>query len=197
MATTNQKSERRMTSCIAPSVPTFRYDADVPDIPLRLAPTNLRELLVGAIAPLVAQAGHLEIALRVEAPPELPPTVVDPEKIAWAVTTLVGNALRFVKRGTRRMPGGSVVVRLAKSDDAVTVSVEDDGPGIPRDKLPWLFKRAPGATHAAGLGLMLIHDVVVAHGGRVDVESHTDGPARGTRVTLTLPGQSSTSAPQA
>lgn len=156
-------------------------------IPLRAEPTDLRPLLAGALEALREQANRLEIALTIEAPGDVPKVNVDAEKIAWAVATLVGNALRFVRHGTRRMPGGSIVVRLAPEDRGVAIVVEDDGPGIPPDKVPWLFRRRPGATHAAGLGLMLIHDVVVAHGGTVHVDSATEGSERGTRITLHLP----------
>jgi signal transduction histidine kinase len=156
-------------------------------IPLRAEPTDLRALLTGALGALRDQANQFEIALTIEAPADLPKVDVDAEKIAWAVATLVGNALRFVRHGTRRLPGGSIVVRLGRVPGAVTVAVEDDGPGIPPDKVPWLFERKPGATHAAGLGLMLIHDVVTAHGGTVDVRSAVEGPERGTRITLRLP----------
>ncbi len=149
--------------------------------------TNLPALLLGALEPLQTQAQHLDVSLRLEGPESLPPVMIDPEKIAWAVTTLVGNAMRFVKRGNRHMPGGSITVRLAREGDDVLVSVEDDGPGIPEGKVPYLFKRAPGAVHAAGLALMLVHDVAVAHGGSVEVESHTEGRERGTRITIRLP----------
>ena len=156
-------------------------------IPLRFEPTDLGALLRAALEPLREQARRLEIAVDVDATEKLPAVEVDAEKIAWAVTTLVGNAMRFVRHGTRRMPGGSIVVRVGRDHDAATIAVEDDGPGIASDKLPWLFRRKPSARHAAGLGLMLIHDVVVAHGGSVAVRSATEGAERGTRITLRLP----------
>ncbi len=156
-------------------------------IPLRPVATNLPQLLLGAMQPLQHQAGYVDVSLRLEGPESLPLVMIDPEKIAWAVTTLVGNSMRFVKRGNRHMPGGSIIVRLAREDDDVLITVDDDGPGIPDAKLPWLFKRAPGTVHAAGLALMLVHDVAVAHGGSVEVKSNTDGEQRGTRITIRLP----------
>jgi len=159
----------------------------MPSIPLRVEPTDLRALLAGALETLRAQASQLEVELTLDADNAVPKVDVDAEKIAWAVATLVGNALRFVRHGTRRLPGGSIVVRVRRDANGVAITVEDDGPGIPADKVPWLFKRRPGATHAAGLGLMLIHDVVAAHGGKVDVDSAIEGAARGTRITMHLP----------
>jgi signal transduction histidine kinase len=157
-------------------------------IPLRAEPTNLEALLHGAMEALESQASQQEITLRVEAPENLPLVVVDPEKIAWAVATLVGNALRYVRRGTRHLPGGTILVRVAReADEGVSITVDDDGPGIPPEKRAHLFARAPGTTHAVGLALMLVLDVVTAHGGTIEVATETQGQARGTRITLRLP----------
>lgn len=152
-------------------------------IPLHTTPTDLGALLSGALEIMKEQANDLEIALDVDVMEDVPRANVDPEKIAWAVTTLVGNAMRFVRKGSRHLPGGTIVVRVAREKDGVAISVEDDGPGIPKEKLPWLFERAPGTVHAAGLALMMIRDVAVAHGGSVDVASEPGG----TRITMHLP----------
>src|SRR5262245_33669899 len=115
-------------------------------IPLRRAETDLRALLASALEVLEQQAAGLDVALRLEVTSPLPAGMrLDPEKIAWAVTTLVGNALRYVRRGTRRMPGGSIEVELSflAERGEVVIAVQDDGPGIPADKLPWLFRRGP------------------------------------------------------
>ncbi|WP_394847320.1 ATP-binding protein [Pendulispora brunnea] len=162
----------------------------VESIPIRRSPTELHELLASSLEVLKRQASNLDVAFTIEASNDLPKDIcIDPEKIAWAVATLVGNALRYARPGTRLMPGGSVVVHLAyvREKDEVVIRVQDDGPGIPADKLPWLFQRANGKMHAAGLGLMLIHDVVTAHGGRIDVKSRTSGFEHGTSIALHIP----------
>jgi len=69
----------------------------------------------------------------------------------------------------------------------VTISVEDDCPGIPADKLSHLFERQAGSQHAVGLGLTLVNDIVVAHGGTVRVDSSTGHRGCGTRVCMMLP----------
>lgn len=143
---------------------------------------DLRALLTGALEVMKRQAEDLEISLDVDVATDVPSAYIDAEKIAWAVTTLVGNAMRFVKKGTRHMPGGSIVVRVERGDE-ITITVEDDGPGIPKEKLPWLFERAPGTVHAAGLALMMIRDVALAHHGSVDVASEPGS----TRITMHLP----------
>ena len=156
-------------------------------IPLRKSPTDLKALLSSALDGLQHQCEHTQVELQV-AGDEIPNVAIDPEKIAWAVATLVGNALRYVRHGSRNRPGGSIVVTLAKKPgDQIEIAVSDDGPGIPTDKVPYLFERKPGTLHAAGLALMLVHDVVVAHGGSVDVKSTTEVPDHGTRIALRLP----------
>jgi two-component system, OmpR family, sensor kinase len=78
-------------------------------------------------------------------------------------------------------------VRFDGAESVLLLTVEDDGPGIPAEKLPWLFKREQGGVHNAGLGLMLIGDVVAAHGGTIDVKSSTNGIDHGTSVAIKLP----------
>jgi signal transduction histidine kinase len=161
--------------------------AEVDAIPLDRRPTELLPLLTGTVEALRQQAVALDVSLGIEAPADLPPVRIDAEKVAWAVATLVGNAFRYVRRGNRRMPGGAIRVRLRIESGALVVVVEDDGPGIPSDKLANLFRKGGGITHGTGLALMLIRDVVAAHGGTVQVESTCDAFASGTSVTLRLP----------
>ena len=69
----------------------------------------------------------------------------------------------------------------------VVISVSDNGPGIPASKLPSLVQRDPDTQRTTGLALLLLHDVVAAHGGRMEIESSTEAKKHGTRVTLHLP----------
>jgi signal transduction histidine kinase len=157
-------------------------------VPLHRAPTDVRTLLEGAVEAMQKQAAAVDVTLKVESAPDLPRVVIDPEKVAWAVTSLVGNALRYARRGTRVLPGGVIVVRLSVTDDGMLlIAVEDDGPGIPQEKVDKLFARGSGVRHGAGLGLLVVRDVVAAHGGSVDVKSHCDRFTSGTTVTLHLP----------
>jgi len=156
-------------------------------VPLHRVPTDVRVLLEGAVEAMKQQAAALDVTLQVQSAPDLPQVVVDPEKIAWAVTTLVGNALRYARRGSRRLPGGSIVVRLSIEGDTLVVAVEDDGPGIPAEKVDKLFARGVGVRHGAGLGLMVVRDVVAAHGGSIEVKSGCERLTCGTTVTLRLP----------
>jgi signal transduction histidine kinase len=158
-------------------------------IPLHRRSTDLRKILGSSIEALEAQASAREVDLRFDAEDAVGRIDVDAEKIAWAVTTLVGNALRYVRAGTRLHPGGSIIVRLRKQDDAIVIDVQDDGPGIPRDKLLHLFERSPDDAHTSSLALLLIHDVVAAHGGTVSAKSSTSAADHGTTITLRIPAR--------
>ena len=157
---------------------------------LRRARIDLRALLAHCMATLERQARALDVDLRIEVDDAVPELVLlDPEKIGWAVTSLVGNSLRHVKHGTRQMPGGSIGVRTrwdAQRRELV-VAVADDGPGIPPAIQERLFRRAPGASQATGLALTVVRDVVAAHGGTMDVETSTDAETHGTTVTFRVP----------
>ncbi len=161
--------------------------AEIEAIAIQRQPTDLFALLTGTIETLQQQAIALDIELTVEAAPNLRHVRVDPEKVAWVVATLVGNAFRYVRRGSRYKPGGSISVRLRADDDALLIVVEDDGPGIAPDKLAHLFQKGAGVTHGTGLALMLIRDVIAAHGGTVEVKSRCNDVECGTSVTLRLP----------
>jgi signal transduction histidine kinase len=69
----------------------------------------------------------------------------------------------------------------------ITIEVQDDGPGIPADSVTRLFKRDGLNVRGAGLALLLISDIMVAQGGRVDVRSNVDPIGHGTTIRLTFP----------
>jgi signal transduction histidine kinase len=86
------------------------------------------------------------------------------------MSNLVGNAIKFTPAG------GSISVEVEVLRDAVRTTVSDTGTGIDPDLLPALFNRfTQGSTdkRAAGwgLGLMIVREIVEAHGGRLNVRS--------------------------
>lgn len=158
---------------------------------LRRTTTALLPLLRHALGALFEQAQATDVSLKLEPVGALPETVsLDPEKVGWAVAQLVGNAMRYVRRGTYTRPGGAVRVAVSHepATDRVVIAVEDDGPGIPADRLPWLFARKGGAPSAVGLSLGMVRDVAEAHGGAVDVRSQV-GDDAGTTITLRFPAR--------
>ena len=105
----------------------------------------------------------------------------DVRKLALAMSNLVDNAIKYGKKGGRVTVSGKI------EPSGCTLEVKDDGPGIPKEKLPYLFERRSGAHHADGLALSLVRDIVAAHGGRIEVESRTGADEHGTSIAMRLP----------
>lgn len=109
----------------------------------------------------------------------------DPDRITQVVGNLVQNALHY-------SPSSSEVrVGVEDDGDHVVVSVHNDGPPIPRDRLPQIFEPLRRATteltkrtRSVGLGLYIVKHIVDAHRGTVSAES---SPEEGTTLTVRLP----------
>jgi signal transduction histidine kinase len=161
-------------------------------MPVRRITTDLRRLLPSTLEVLARQAKSLDVALTIDIQKDLDPISLDAEKIAWVVTALVGNALRYVRHGSYTRPGGTVTVRATCSADAreVTIETQDDGPGIPPDALRTLSADQRTGTRI-GLGLSMVREAVVAHGGTMAILTNTDDLHRGTTIRIRLPVVSS------
>jgi two-component system, OmpR family, phosphate regulon sensor histidine kinase PhoR len=126
-----------------------------------------------------------ELKAELDVPDELPPLRADEGRLQEIVYNLLDNAVKYSPAG------GRIVVRAACDDDNFSLSVSDNGPGIPTRDLPRIFERfyrADKARHrdlgGTGLGLSIVKHIAQLHGGRVDAESELGG---GTTIRVTLP----------
>jgi signal transduction histidine kinase len=116
--------------------------------------------------------------------PHLPALSADPDRLAQAIGNLLSNALKYTP------PGGSVSVEVTVEDGALCIAVADSGPGIPiqeQERIFVPFHRGPRTgrqPRGMGLGLNIARELVVAHGGRLDLRS---APGQGSRFTIRLP----------
>jgi PAS domain S-box-containing protein len=149
-------------------------------IALERGMVSLSELVERMARVFALQAREQGIALEAKVPPGDLGVSGDATKLTWALSNLIGNALRYTPRG------GTIRVEVAPAGEVVRLAVSDTGPGIPPDRRERIFERhiqgdEPGA---AGLGLAIVRDVVQAHGGRIFLESEV---GRGSRFILELP----------
>ena len=124
--------------------------------------------------------------VSIDLPEDLPRVMVDRQRIVQVLNNLFSNAARYSRESS------PIQVAAVRDGMSVAVSVTDQGPGVPPDLLPHLFRkhaeiagRAQTGQGGFGLGLLICRGLVEAHGGRIWAESA--GVGRGTRVTFTVP----------
>jgi two-component system sensor histidine kinase BaeS len=117
-------------------------------------------------------------------PADLPTMQLDSDRLAQALSNLLSNAIKYTPAG------GSVSIGAGVEDNAVWIQVGDTGPGIEPEEQALIFNAyyrgcASGRfPQGMGLGLTIARDLVVAHGGRLEVDST---PGQGSRFTIWLP----------
>lgn len=134
------------------------------------------------------QAGFAQKGVTLER--ELAPAAIagDQGRLAQIVVNLLSNALRYTE------PGGQVRLRVAAEGDTAVLEVADSGIGIDAEDLKHIFKRFWRAdksrsrvTGGTGIGLAIVRELVIAHEGRIDVES---APGQGSRFRVSFPASS-------
>lgn len=132
-----------------------------------------------------AQEQHKSFEYRL--PASALPVLGDVDRLQQVFSNLVGNALKYTP------PGGTVVLSATVDGGSAVVSVQDEGEGIPSDRLPRifdLFQRATTTGSGLGVGLAVVKALVTAHGGTVTAES--EGLGRGATFRVRLPLTSAT-----
>jgi signal transduction histidine kinase len=123
-----------------------------------------------------------EIALEASIDDPLPHICGDADRLAQALTNLIGNALKFTPAG------GKVQLAVKLREPNIRFTVTDSGSGIAASDLPHLFEpfwQAKKTAHlGAGLGLKITRAIVEAHDGRIEVQNV---PAGGACFTFDLP----------
>jgi two-component system, OmpR family, sensor kinase len=123
-----------------------------------------------------ARRRGIDYAKRFEAQPTI---VSDGDRVLQIISNLLSNAFRWTP------DGGRVGLELSASNGRVSVAVDDSGPGVPAEERERIFRpfwsRDDSGT---GLGLAIAHELAVALGGNIELDSR---PGRGSRFELVLP----------
>jgi signal transduction histidine kinase len=170
---------------------------------------SLHEIITALLDFSRIQAGHLELDIRdvpvrpwleqmltrlravtethrvtLDAPDDVA-VRADPVLLDRVVENLLSNAVKHTPEGT------SVTLSAAAGDGQATISVADDGPGIPPWEVPHLGDRffrggdaATRRTRGTGLGLAFVREILELHGSRLEIESE---PGRGSTFSFRLP----------
>jgi two-component system phosphate regulon sensor histidine kinase PhoR len=147
---------------------------------------DVGEVATESVERLRLFADRQGVTLRVDRPARLPAVRGDAARLAQVFVNLLHNAVKFSP------DGGEVRVSVRTRTDAVVVSVEDHGVGIPRAAQPRIFERfykvdrarVRGVTGGTGLGLAIARHIIEQHGGRIWVES---AEGRGSTFSFSVP----------
>lgn len=127
-------------------------------------------------------------SIRLESELQPAPVRGEATRLAQLTNNLVDNALKFTPAG------GTIRVRTSATADAVWLTVEDTGPGIPREDLPRVFdrfftgdrsRRRGDRVGGTGLGLSICRAVAEGYGGKIELFNNRDG---GATAAVKLPG---------
>jgi two-component system sensor histidine kinase BaeS len=140
--------------------------------------------LSGVLGPWREAAKAKGVAWETAIPGQLPEIWIDPERMRQVLGNLLSNAIKYTAAG------GVIRVVAGHEGGWVWIRVEDTGRGIASEEREKIFTpfyragRADDGVQGMGLGLTIARDLVVAHGGRIGVES---APGVGSAFTVWLP----------
>ena len=153
---------------------------------LELRPDDIRGTIESAVEQQMATAERKGITLTASVPDRPIRILHDAPRVGQVVTNLVGNALKFTRRG-----GAVRVTARPDTGGGVRIEVADTGVGIHPQELPRIFERFYRGSEAneargtgSGLGLAIVKSIVDMHHGSIAVESRV---GYGSRFVVTLP----------
>jgi signal transduction histidine kinase len=151
---------------------------------------DVREVVDDALGRMSQVFKERGVALVAELPPRTPPVLADVDRLIQVLLNLLSNALKFSPEGR-----GRVEVMLRVQPSALRVDVRDNGPGVRRQDLPYVFDKFWQAGDSliakppgTGLGLHISRQIVEHFGGRLWVESE-EGAGACFAFTLPLAGE--------
>ena len=188
------------------------YSADGGQVPLALEQTYLLERLVDDLRLLTlaetrqlhfekksvdlvqlsrhtiemfsAEAQEKNISLALEKGNGNYTAELDPQRMEQVIGNLIGNSLRYIPDGSK------IWLTLEETSDEVKLYVNDNGPGVAEDELPYLFNRfwrkdksRARSAGGTGLGLAIAKQLIEAQGGVIEARNL---PAGGLKVTITF-----------
>jgi len=170
----------RLDSLVTETIRMARIEAG--DLELHIRSQRVSDIIEVALEKLKILIEDREIHIHV--PSDLRDVQADIELAGLAIRQLVTNALKYSN------PESPIEIRACNEDGSVKLSVKDRGPGIPLKQRALIFERyyrmhenaerVPGT----GLGLHIVKNIVLAHGGRIWVQSEL---GKGAEFFFTLP----------
>ncbi len=147
--------------------------------PLRFQLNDLNETVADALGFLKPQLDERKIRVKFARAVDIPPFLMDRERLYYAFMNLIKNAMEAME------PGGSLKIAVSHQQHCAVVALTDTGCGIAQENLSRIFDiYYTTKQEGSGLGLMMVYDAVTEHGGKIEV---TSKPGKGTTFKVLLP----------
>lgn len=153
-------------------------------VQFHLVSFDLHTMVAECIQTMQGKADENHIRMSLEIPAEFPEVEADRDKMKQVVLNLLSNAIKY------NSSNGLVEVVAANSPDSWSLFVRDTGIGIPAKAIPHLFQKfyrvqaSEGKVAGTGLGLSICKQIVMGHGGSIEVKSRL---GKGTTIILHIP----------
>ena len=162
-------------------------DSLIGELRLKLEASSIYELLTAEVDRWQPQSQTRQVELSLQVSADLPDMDLDRMRMSQALGNVLNNAISCTE------PGGHIVLRAGlERDEALAISIIDDGFGIHAADLPHVFDRFYRTDQSrsreiggTGLELAITRAIVEAYGGTIRVTN--DGPGQGVTVTFRLP----------
>lgn len=141
---------------------------------LRLVKTPLKQVVDDAIERLESQATMKDLNIVSHVPRKFD-VLCDADQLKRVLGNLIHNAIKWSPQGE------TITITASEQDDEITVSIFDNGPGVPDDLRSRVFERfyqadvSRSGDEGAGLGLAICKHIIEAHGGRIWAEGNSQG----------------------
>lgn len=151
---------------------------------------DLRELVEKLVHSFDAEMKNKGLAAAVEG--DYVSLMADQDRLSQVIANLLSNAVKYSREG------GAIKAVIFDQGNFAGFSIRDNGIGIPKEELPYIFERfyradqsRNRATGGSGIGLTIAKSIVEAHGGKITAESSVD---EGSRFTVIIPKASDNNA---
>jgi two-component system OmpR family sensor kinase/two-component system sensor histidine kinase BaeS len=150
--------------------------AETRELPFDMRSINAADLIERVLEMFSAEAQEKNISLAFQEKDENLSIFVDPQRFEQVMSNLIGNSLRYVPEG------GRVWVVARETPKGVRITINDNGPGIPDEDLPFIFDRfwrkeksRSRTSGGTGLGLAIAKQLLEAQGGRIEARNLSEG----------------------
>lgn len=153
--------------------------------PVAMEPLDVADIVRETVAWFVPEALEREIDITVELAEAMPPFVGNRHMLEQMLANLVDNAIRYNGKG------GHVCVVGGMDAGSFTLTVRDDGPGIPEEQrqqvLERFYRPSSSRSGGSGLGLAIAREIALLHGGGLTLNAPQGGTGLEIRVELPRP----------